>query len=577
MNDWKQILADVDDDYLIGLSNKGIVKRAYKDKEEINVKIGGTEEEPVIKVGEETVTVHFPLGESKCTCPSRSMCRHVVQAIIVFKESCADGAAAEERSSGDEPLHEAVLQEESEAAPNDGLSSAIDKLRKEINEYPLAALKKAFGSQQLNKFISQVISDIKPEIQYSSIITVKLPEQEFVVKLLSPLEYSSCTCHKKELCVHKAEAIMWCQLEAGVLTREKLIEGTSDVQTYDMDKVREVAGGMKTFLEELLGTGLSRTSPDVLDYLERIAIISHNAGLARFEGYFRALSDSYDRYFKRKAAFKTEDLMVQITRLYRRVDLLLRSENSVEVSKYAGEFKAEYLPVGKLDLIGIAMEHFQSQTGYEGETIYFLEENTKKWYTYTNARPVFYDTGRKRRNMEKGQAPWGLDTSVESLSEVRLHLTNAKCDNRGRLSSSQETRGEIMGETVLRMSDIEGFYYRDFGRLFNEHIIKQQREWLFEQGDTPEGTELVFVQPHSCEKAEFSETGQMFSLPLYDENGKEVIVEVTYSKNEASTIRYLERISEKKLPCFLGKVWLRDGKIRMYPVALTDGKEIADE
>ena len=39
--------------------------------------------------------------------------------------------------------------------------------------------------------------------------------------------------------------------------------------------------------------------PDVLDYLERLAIISHNAGLARFEGYCRALSDSYDRYFKR--------------------------------------------------------------------------------------------------------------------------------------------------------------------------------------------------------------------------------------------------------------------------------------
>lgn len=179
--------------------------------------------------------------------------------------------------------------------------------------------------------------------------------------------------------------------------------------------------------------------------------------------------------------------------------------------------------------------------------------------------------------MEKGQAPWGLDTSIESLSEVRLHLTGARCDNRGRLSSSQETRGEIKGETVLRMSDIEGFYYRDFGRLFNEHIIKQQREWLFEQGDTQEGTELVFVQPYSCDKAEFSGTGQMLSLSLYDENGKEVVVEVTYSKNEASTIRYLERISEKKLPCFLGKVWLRDGKIRMYPVALTDGKEIADE
>ncbi len=28
--DWRQSLAGVDEDYLVGISNKGIVKRAYK-------------------------------------------------------------------------------------------------------------------------------------------------------------------------------------------------------------------------------------------------------------------------------------------------------------------------------------------------------------------------------------------------------------------------------------------------------------------------------------------------------------------------------------------------------------------
>lgn len=31
--DWRQSLAGVDEDYLVGISNKGIVKRAYKDLE----------------------------------------------------------------------------------------------------------------------------------------------------------------------------------------------------------------------------------------------------------------------------------------------------------------------------------------------------------------------------------------------------------------------------------------------------------------------------------------------------------------------------------------------------------------
>ena len=85
MSVWRERLTDVDDDYLIGISNKGIVKRAYKDKEESAAEVQRLEDEAVVKVGEETVTVRFPLGESKCTCPSRSICRHVVQAILTLR------------------------------------------------------------------------------------------------------------------------------------------------------------------------------------------------------------------------------------------------------------------------------------------------------------------------------------------------------------------------------------------------------------------------------------------------------------------------------------------------------------
>ena len=679
MSIWKDRLADIDDDYLIGLSNKGIVKRAYKDKGEVAAAVQDMGEDASVKVGEETVTVRYPLAESKCTCPSRSMCRHVVQAILVLREKCmaeeAEGngstgeappAGPQEQQAGQngqscecaqpeqngqtdehvqagqnsqacecvqsgqnsqtagsmppagqsgqdgsaqsghsrEPVQgelsgqgERTGQERelshgheggSGASPQIGRtekhisseSSASDKagaaektpVWKEISAYPFEKLKKALGVRQFQTFVNQVAAGIRPEIRSSSVITVQLPRRDHTVKLLSPLEYSTCSCHKKELCVHKASAILWCQLETGTMTKQTLLGEIVETQEYDMAHVKEAAGQMKAFLEELFATGLSRTSPDVLDYLERLAIISHNEGLARFEGYFRALSDSYDRYFARKAAFKTEDLMEQMARLYRRVEMLLQAQDAGGVARLAGEFRADYIPVGNLDLIGIAMEHFESQTGYEGETIYFLEENTKKWYTYTNARPVFYDSRKRRGYTEKGQAPWGLNLTFENLLKVRIHLTGAKCDERNRLSSSQETRGEVTGEQGLSLSDIEDWYYRDFDNLFSGQIGKQQKAWLMEQDDagnaggqenvgdegngsdgvSGKGVELVFVQPASCAKAEFSQTGQQLTLPLYDKAGREGLVEVVYSKQESGTIRYLERISERKLPCFIG-------------------------
>ncbi len=53
---------------------------------------------------------------------------------------------------------------------------------------------------------------------------------------------------------------------------------------------------------------------------------------------------------------------------------------------------------------------------------------------------------------------------------MRLRLQGAKCDAGGRLSSTQETRGEILGKSELTAAKLEGWYYRDYGRLFAEQI-----------------------------------------------------------------------------------------------------------
>lgn len=571
MEKWKEWMADLDDDYLIGLSNKGIVKRAYKDKEENTAEIVTFGEEVEVKVGMETVRICYPLGESKCSCPSRSICRHIVLAILVLREYVKEQET--EKPIDISALEGDVVCQEAESVKKIG----TEQLLEEIRNYSLDSLKKSMGVRQFQDFVSKVKRGICPEIHYTSMITVKLPWHSSTVKLIFPLAYSSCSCHKKEFCVHKAEAVLWCQLDLDIVTKEKLTEEAEKSMEYSLDQIHETAVQMKQFLDELFGTGLSRISPDVLDYLERLAIISHNANLPKYEGYFRALFDSYGRYFKRLASFRPHDLMVQMTRLYRRVELLLQAKSNTEVAEYAGEFKAEYISVGNLDLIGVAMEHFFSQTGYEGETIYFLEEHTKEWYTYTVARPVFYEKGNRFQRQEKGQAPWGMMLSLEELSKKRISLLKVRCDERNRLSSSQETKGTIIGERNLTWKELERWHYQDFQKLFLERIGKEKGQWLKGKTEFSKKSDLVLLQAAFCEKAVFSETDQRLSMVLFDKAGREVVVEVVYSKKEERGISCLEQIREDELPYFLGKVYLRDGRIRMYPVALIDRKEILDE
>lgn len=576
MNNWKTLLENVDDDYLTGMANKGIVKRAYKDKEEGNYQVLSMEEEAKVCVGGETVTVCVPLGESKCSCPSRSICRHVILGIMALKEQTA-------KEGRQQPLKEAAAYtekpQETEQAEVEK-SDLKEKLMEEIAACSFGTLKKILGGKQLLAIAGQIKAGYKPKIEYASIITVELQEMGQKVKLLSPLEYSTCTCHKKELCVHKAAALVWCKLEAGLLSARELEEEVLTKPSFDGRQVREAAVQMQLYLEELLNTGLARTSPDGLDYMERLAIISHNARLARFEGYWRALRDSYESYFKRKASFRVQTLMVQLARLYQRTVLLQKAENDSQIYELAGEFKAEYLPAGDLDLTGIAMEHFESQAGYEGETIYFLEENTRQWYTFTWAKPVFYEKSGRRGRGEKAKAPWGLPFSLEDMAISRIHLTNAKADRRRRLSSSQETKGELTErkkDRRLQRGDLGGWYYRDFDKLFEEQIDKKRRPWLKEQEEDGEEVSLVFIRPDSCEEAVFSETEQKLFMRLFDKAGREIVVEVAYSKRESWGIRYLERITGKKLPCFLGKIYFKDGRIRMYPVAVFEKGELWED
>ena len=69
-------LRQADEDYLIGLSNKGTVKRAKKDLEGLTPAAQEEDQAVQVRLGEEVCTIRAPLGDSTCTCPAPGMCRH---------------------------------------------------------------------------------------------------------------------------------------------------------------------------------------------------------------------------------------------------------------------------------------------------------------------------------------------------------------------------------------------------------------------------------------------------------------------------------------------------------------------
>lgn len=608
MSDWGEVLREIDDDYLVGISNKGIVKRAYKDMETVPCKAAGeilsdisgaalqevfaTDEEIVVNVGEETVHIKMLFGGSTCSCPSRSICRHVVLGILALKEAVVK---ADSRDAG---IKDIIPEDTVEQIDDNITESCGKKVLQQIAEYPTEKLCKKLGTRRLQELIGCARAGRGPQIHFTSVVTVQPIAKSMTVKLLFPLEHSTCTCHKKEFCVHKAEALLWCKLESGQLVLDELERGQAENSDYDMAQIRDVVSQMQAFLGELLDTGLSRTPQDTLDRMERLATICHNAKLPNFESDWRRLQDSCNKYLKRVASIRIQMLLRQITTLYRRTEFLMRAQNGLEVSKLAGAFRAEYTPVLDLNLVGIAAEHFVSKSGYEGSTVYFLEKDTKKWYTYTQARPVFYDNAANTANCANRrytlETPWGLPVPLMDLAFWQLHLEQARCDGRGRLSSGKDTKGHLVqdrrSKNILTTEVLGKWYYKDFAQLFREQFMANWNapevdidpentvfyvdgaETADVYGNDGRQTKLVFLCPESCDQAVFLDTEQKLCMNLYDVAGKAVVVEVVYSKDEAGGIEYLEKVTNENLPIFFGKVYLRGGIIRMYPIAVFEKK-----
>ena len=632
MSEMIKYFQTIDDDYLVGLSNKGIVKRSYKDLESVAVGIDETDE--CIKVSMEDVSckLYVPLGDSKCSCPSRSMCKHIVMGAIAVKRRYEAGEIGDvDEPYGSQPGIEGAdeqlvdLTETTEQVstsvgyvtkPGQETQQVIDtkisqeRSFSELDSYTLDQIKKQLGESAFRKVCQRMRVAEAPGITVTSVVTVSFADTDTIVKLLEPLAYSTCSCHKKELCPHKAEAIIAYQLHKGILTKDKLdsyYEGTDNPE-FDIDEIKELIVSMKQLLSELIFQGLARASMDMVDSCERMAIMCHNGMLANFESNFRRLSEKLNRYFKRHASSDVAALMHFVCEMYGNtiklenivknmckemsapepdnrvkhdIDKTVKTnkEQMVNVDallQIAGKLRAEYELSKPLTLMGMGMRHFVSPAGFEGETVYFIEEDSGEWYTFTNARPTIYDNRASRGVSSHSAAPWGLNCSLEALSEHRIRLTNGKVTQDNRLSSTSEANAELLGNRDLMCEAVKAHTYSDFGKLF-EQVFGES--WCKGEEQEKEVNYLAIVRPETVEEANFDSVKQAFYMRLVDEQRNHLSIKITYSKEDKYIINHLERLhrrikeGRRGVPDFFGRLYIEDGELKLYPIEYYDQEE----
>ena len=104
-----------------------------------------------------------------------------MQAILVLKDmyEAGEGGIKEEK------------KEKSEALSSEELWQAVLGIGNQ-------KIIRALGMKKLGEVLGQIRAGKRADIARSSTVLVELPDSEFQVKFLLPLEYSSCTCKKKD-------------------------------------------------------------------------------------------------------------------------------------------------------------------------------------------------------------------------------------------------------------------------------------------------------------------------------------------------------------------------------------------
>lgn len=580
----KEMLKKVDDDYLIGLCNKGTVKRAYKDLAQEEPSVVWQEEEAQVKLKEETCVIKMPLGESTCSCPSRSVCRHIVTAILWLKQGLLEDGG--EQAAGEEETEKSDTTASVEAPTQETAPTEL----KELLEIPVEQLKKACKGKRFEQFLAHMRVGELPEMEESSIVTVTIPWEKATVKLLEPFAYSTCSCHSKELCPHKAQAVLAYQIAKKKIQLSDLDILQEAETTWDEEQVRKAAEGVCQSVIHQMDTGLSRQSIEIAESLERLAVITHRAGLPALESRLREAASEYRQYFSRSAAFRIELLFDRILRIYGLAQRLVDAKGQDEIRALAGNFRDAYEPAGKLHLLGMGARAFSSKTGYEGEIYYFLEPEKKQWYTWTDARPVFYEGVRRRppAASENMMAPWGLNCNREQLQMLDFELYQAKAASGGRLSISRESKGEIRGTRTLHSEGVKEMIVWDFEELLLQNFGQKQKHQNLAVQNPAVGRreKLVLAGAVGFGQTSFDEIEQKFSWSLFDREGRSLYISLRYSKEERLTIKLLERLEQrlKKNPpeaiVFFGALYLDDdGRMCLYPIEfiLKGAEEIAGE
>lgn len=479
------------------MSNKGTYKRATKDlAAAINIKIDLEEDAAQIHLDDETtVTFTGDIRSYSCTCEARSICKHVIMALLEAKK----------------------MYEGEENIKVDFSALLNVDVRNIVSEKMWAEM--MFRETFQQKFV----------LEEEGALISSFPEEDITVRFLSAESVADaiCTCKAEGICRHKAEAIYWYQKEKGISHETKQMQ----FLIIAPDKLSI----FKEMIEQIVHFGLTRLTENTIYEIEQLSVKARSLKLAKLENLFRKLGADIRLYRMKHASFQMASYRQTLSAIYEYIVLLEHHRLQ------GGPFRSEYYEVPPLTLHAFGASGWQTKSGYVGVTYYFYNREQEKWITYTQSRPMFYEgINTTSEDLHEKQVPWGIAGKGYELSRSSLGLKHAKLNTDFQLSSSSQTVGEVEGKT--NVTEWQSLFITSWEELLKK--VKANRLETSKQG-------VFCIEFAEMGEWEFQKQEQKWIIPLIDKKDKVLQMQMMKRPDSEQTIRlvkiYLDSLHVKRM------------------------------
>ncbi len=540
------------DDALVVMANKGLLRRAYKDLEKAvisQVEIFETTQVKILIDDQEVILAPKDMNQSQCNCVASSTCRHILTAMLHLRQL---------------KIANTKDQSDSNATATDSKQFILN-----LNQ---TDLEKWAGKKTTQNALSLALQSDNIEIDSENKLEVRFIKQAISCHFVSGTDLESVIVKGKNTQVKKfiVASVIAIQIaigeESAFQSLVKNQQSKDGKQLVELGQVSIIAIiETQRLVTRLIDTGITHVSLALVQRMIAMGIVLQKAHLPRLAKLVVSCAGSLELLVRRHAQANEEEILINLAMIYA-LATAINTKPSVEL---VGSLRTAYKEGELLDLVCLGAYRWQTGSDYHGLSLMFWDKLNQRFLTWSDSRPISTDYSFDPYTRYLQTLPWKGGHSGNHMVGNRVALKRAKLNENNRLSSSEQTQATV--EAIVEDAWIESIesgliVYSDW------ELLQTYMNGLYPIGfESVKQTDyLVIVEPTSIGQTSYNEIAQTLECKLLDLKEYSILITIPYTQINELTLSHLEWFIDhfKFGMRLLGQLGLVDGVITLFPYSL---------